>query len=221
MYNFSIIFEVIKWILIFLIAWFIFVQVVVRLIRQFYQFPIPAFVARLIDNPIRRKIQSPKLIAEWIGAKKGMSILEIGPGPGTFTFEVVKKVGKNGYVSTIDIQEPIVSELNKKIGKLRIENVSARQASAYKLPFSDESFDRVFMVTVLGEIPDKRKALSEIKRVLKNDGLLAIGEFLPDPDYPRKKTVIGWCKKSGFALSEEYGNLLHYLLTFKIPLQKS
>jgi len=215
MYDFSIIYTLIKWILVFLIAWFVFVQVVVRIIRQFYQFPIPAFVARLIDNPIRRKIQPPKLIAEWMGAKKGMSILEIGPGPGTFTFEVAKKVGKDGHVSTIDIQESIVSELNEKIKKQGIENVSARQASVYELPFSDKNFDRVFMITVLGEIPDKKKAISEIMRVLKDDGLLAIGEFLLDPDYPRRKTVIGWCKESGFDLSAQYGNLLHYLLTFK------
>lgn len=220
MYDFSIILALIKWILIFFIACFVFSQVVVRIIRQFYQFPIPAFLARLIDNPIRRKIQPPKAIAEWIGAKEGMSILEIGPGTGTFTFEVAKKVGKDGHVSTIDIQEPIISALKKKIEKMGVENISARQASAYELPFPDENFDRVFMVTVLGEIPDKRKALCEIRRVLKDDGLLAIGEFLPDPDYPKRETVIGWCKESGFALFEQYGNLLHYLLTFKKSLTR-
>ena len=43
--------------------------------------------------------------------------------------------------------------------------------------------------------PDKKKALIEFKRVLKDDGLLAIAEFLPDPDYPRRKTVTDWCKE--------------------------
>ncbi len=71
------------------------------------------------------------------------------------------------------------------------------------------------MVAVLGEIPDKQRALSEFKRVLKIEGLLAIGEFLPDPDYPLRKTVAAWCQESGFILTEEYGNLLHYLLLFK------
>ncbi|MEM3063274.1 MAG: dimethylmenaquinone methyltransferase, partial [Nitrososphaerota archaeon] len=75
--------------------------------------------------------------------------------------------------------------------------------------------DRVFMITVLGEISDKKKALIEIKRVLKDDGLLAIGELLFDPDYPRRKTVIGWCKDAEFKLIGSYGNIFHYLLTFK------
>ena len=54
----------------------------------------------------------------------------------------------------------------------------------------------------------------EIRRVLKSDGLLAVGELLWDPDYLRRKTVIGWCKDGGFQLTGKYGGLQHYLLTF-------
>jgi ubiquinone/menaquinone biosynthesis C-methylase UbiE len=207
--------NVIKWILLFLVAYFIFVMTVVRLIRHFFQFPIPSIFTPLIDNPVRRKIQSPSVIVKWMGVKEGMFILEIGPGSGTFTFEIAKHLGDDGCVYAIDIQESIVTALGEKVEKLGVDNVSVRQASAYHLPFSNGYFDRVFMVTVLGEIPDKRKALSEIKRVLKNEGLLAIGEFLPDPDYPRKSTVTGWCHDSGFDLNEQFGNWLHYLLTFE------
>jgi ubiquinone/menaquinone biosynthesis C-methylase UbiE len=205
----------IKWFLIVLIAYFIFAMTVVRLIRHFYQFPIPSFFTPLIDNPIRRRIQPPKMIAEWMGVGQGMSILEIGPGRGTFTFEVANKVGAEGHVYAIDIQEPVATALGERVEKMGADNISVRQASAYKLPFPDEMFDRVFMITVLGEIPDKRQALSEFKRVLRSDGLLAIGEFLPDPDYPRKSTAMGWCREAGFEFSERYGNFMHYLLTFK------
>ena len=203
------------WSLVAIGAYIIFAMTVVRLIRHFYQFPIPSFFTPLIDNPIRRRIQPPKLIAEWMTLGQGMSILEIGPGRGTFTFEVAKKVGDVGRVYAIDIQESVVTALSEIVAKKGVENITIRQASAYELPFPDEMFDRVFMITVLGEIPDKRQTLLEIKRVLKQDGLLAIGEFLPDPDYPRKKTVIGWGRETGFDLSQEFGNFIHYLLTFK------
>ena len=127
---------------------------------------------------------------------------------------MARRVGETGCVYAIDIQESIVSALSEKVEQRGITNISARQASAYTLPFSDQYFDRIYMVAVLGEIPDKQRALSEFKRVLKDDGLLAIGEFLPDPDYPRRKTVVAWCQESGFILSDQYGNLLHYLLLF-------
>ena len=205
----------IKWSLVVIGAYFIFAMTVVRLIRHFYQFPIPSFFTPLIDNPVRRRIQPPNVIAEWMGAGRGMSILEISPWRGTFTFEVAQKVGDEGRVYAIDIQEQVVSALDEKIAERDVNNISVRLASAYELPFQDEIFDRVFMITVLGEIPDKNQALSEIKRVLKGEGLLAIGEFLPDPDYPRKSTVMGWCRKAGFDLFESNGNIMHYLLTFK------
>jgi ubiquinone/menaquinone biosynthesis C-methylase UbiE len=209
------VFSLIKWILVALLVYILFVEVVLRIVRKFYQFPIPAYVARLIDNPIRRRIQPPARIAEWMGAGAGMSILEIGPGPGTFTLAVAGRVGESGRVYAIDIQESIVNALSEKVEQRGITNISVRQASAYTLPFFDEYFDRIYMVAVLGEIPDKQRALSEFKRVLKNDGLLAIGEFLPDPDYPRRKTVTAWCQESGFTLTERYGNLLHYLVLYK------
>jgi len=71
------------------------------------------------------------------------------------------------------------------------------------------------MITVLAEIPDREKALLEFKRALKDHGILAVGEFLFDPDYPRRKTVIRWCEKTNFQIVNEYGNILHYVLTFK------
>jgi len=106
---------IIKWVFLVLLAYILFVEVVLRIVRRFYQFPIPGFVARWIDNPIRRRIQPPEKIVEWMGVEQGMSLLEIGPGPGTFTFEATRKVGKTGFVYAIDIQDLIVTELNKRV----------------------------------------------------------------------------------------------------------
>ena len=71
------------------------------------------------------------------------------------------------------------------------------------------------MIAVLAETPNRKKALLEIKRVLRDEGLLAIGEFLLDPDYPPRRTVTDWCKDAGFELVEGYGGVTHYLLTLK------
>jgi ubiquinone/menaquinone biosynthesis C-methylase UbiE len=211
----SIILSVLLWMLIVLISWFIFVEVIIRVVRRFVHFPVPAFIARFIDNPIRRRIQPPKKVIDWIGIQDGMCVLEIGPGPGTFTIEAAKRVGEKGKVFAIDIQPTVISKLNSRLQREGVKNVVTKVASAYELPFSNNTFDRVFMIAVLAEIPDKKKALLEIKRVLRDDGLLAIGEFLPDPDYPRPKTVIHWCKDAGFELVNRYGGILHYLLTFR------
>ncbi len=61
----SIALTILLWIVAILIGWFIFVEVVIRIIRRFIHFPIPAFIARFIDNPIRRRIQPPTKVVDW------------------------------------------------------------------------------------------------------------------------------------------------------------
>jgi len=86
--------------------------VIARIIRKIYKFPIPAFATRLIDNPLRRRlIQKPELIAERMQLKPGMSVVEIGPGKGSYTKAVAEKVQPNGKIFAIDIQESIINRL--------------------------------------------------------------------------------------------------------------
>lgn len=198
-----------------LLAMIFLLSLIMRIVRRFYQFPIPAFIVPLIDNPLRRRIQPPEKIVGWMNLKQGMILLEIGPGPGTFTFEAARRVGEHGRVYAIDIQEPVVWGLKQDVRDRELKNVSVELASAYELPYPDSHFDRIYMVTVLGEIPDKQRALAEFRRVLKDEGYLGIGEFLPDPDYPRRSSVSRWCQEAGFELAGTHGNILHYLLLFK------
>jgi len=68
------------------------------------------------------------------------------------------------------------------------------------------------------EIPDKGRALREVKRVLQPDGTLAVTEFFPDPDYPFRSTVIKLGRQEGFILDDSQGNFWHYTVRFKKPL---
>jgi len=211
----SMVLNVFLWIIIVLAGFLFYAFGLQRVVKHYVHYPIPAFAVRFIDNPIRRLFQPPRDVVNWIEISEGMSVLEIGPGPGTFTFEVAKRIGDKGSLFAVDIQPSVVSRLCSRLRAKEITNVTPVVASAHALPFSDNSFNRIFMVAVLGEIPDKNKTLLEVKRVLKNEGLLAIGELLPDPDYPRQKSVIGWCDDAGLKLVATHGGLIHYMLTFK------
>ena len=203
------------WITILLFALVFFAFGIQRVIKHYFHYPIPALAARFIDNPLRRRFQPPKQVVDWIDIEEGMCILEIGPGPGTFTFEAAKRAGEQGQLFAIDIQPIIVTRLAGRLRTKGISKVFPLVASAHALPFSNSVFNRVFLIGVLGEIADKHKTLLEVKRVLNDDGLLAIGELLPDPDYPRRKTVIKWCNAAGLDLAASCGGVLHYVLAFK------
>ena len=98
-----------------------------------------------------------------------------------------------------------------------IKNIQPIHGNAYKLPFENDFFDLACMITVLQEIPDRHRALQEIKRVLRKGGILAVTEFLPDPDYPLKSTTIKVVKRIGFALDEALGNFWNYTVRFIKP----
>jgi ubiquinone/menaquinone biosynthesis C-methylase UbiE len=73
------------------------------------------------------------------------------------------------------------------------------------------------MVTVFGEIPERKKALKEIKRVLKPNGILAITELFLDPDYLLKSTIKKLGEDVEFKLDNISGNFWNYTIRFKSP----
>jgi len=208
--------EILYYLLLAFMVLFLFVEVMVRLVRRFYHFPIPSFLAGLIDNPVRRRIQSPKTIADRLDLRHGMKVVEVGPGPGTFTIEVGTRVAPGGSVYAFDISPKTIRKLLARMVKRGATNVTPVVASAYDLPLVNHSVDRVFMVAVLAEIPDRQRALREFARILKPNGFLSISEFLPDPDYPLRRTVIRWCNEAGFQEIAKHGSLIEYTLSLRL-----
>jgi len=209
-----------KVILIVLGAFLFYYLVLLRIIRRFHRLPAPAFIGRFLDSNLRRWVQSPGKLIERSGIKPGMTVIDLGCGSGAFTTSVARVVGEKGRVYAVDIQPAMLQQLKCKLLKLEnrdIRNIELKEAGAYELPFEDESIDLVYMVTVLMEIPDRGKALREIRRVLKAGGTLAVTEFLPDPDYPWRSTVIKICQGERFVLNDNLGNLWNYTVRFKAP----
>ena len=195
------------------IALFLVLQIVVRLVRKIYPFPIPAAIIRLIDHPLRRRFFSAGKTLDLVGIRPGMQVLELGPGSGFFTLEAARRVGPTGKLYSVDIDPQAIAIVRHKIQNLT--SVEARVGDACELDFPDESLDLAFLAAVLGEIPDPVRALREIHRVLKADGLLSITEMFPDPDYPLRRTVVRWCREAGFKLAEKGGNFFYYTLNFR------
>lgn len=198
-----------------ILAWLVLVHPIAKLLRRFTRLPDPTFVIRLINNPIRRKFQPPGKVVDHVDIHDGMKVLELGPGTGFYTFEAAQRVGLSEYVYAVDIKPSVIGILKERTERKGVRNVITRVASADEIPLPSDSVDRVFMVHVLPEIPDKPKTLREIRRVLKREGSLTLAEGLVDPDYRRRKTEIAWCREAGFELVGNHGNFFFYTLTFR------
>ncbi len=72
-------------------------------------------------------------------------------------------------------------------------------------------------MTVLGEIPDRESALSEIFAALKPGGILSVTEVIFDPHFQRRGTVAELAKAAGFRERAMFGNRFAYTLHFEKP----
>jgi len=193
--------------------------VIFRVARRWLKFPTPAFMTLIMDNPVRRKlIQNPDIVAERMGLEPGMTVVEVGPGKGSYTFAVAQRIAP-GTIYACDIQPTVVEWLRARAAHIGITNVDARVEDVYGFSFDDNLVDRVLMIACLPEIPDPVRVLRECRRILRPDGLICLSELLPDPDYPLRSTERRWAAEAGLELDREYGNLFVYQLHFRKSLR--
>ena len=129
--------------------------------------------------------------------ERGDRVLDLGCGEGRHVIAAylaaeVDAIGvdlsladlKNAQVKAEDFLTDTAGDEHRSLG--------LASADALRLPFADNSFDKVICSEVLEHIPDYRAALTEIRRVLKPGGLLCAS-------VPRR-----WPEKICWALSDAY-----------------
>jgi len=99
----------------------------------------------------------------------GLSLLDIGCGPGTITSEFAERVAP-GRVVGLDAAPAAI----EKASAFTADNLSFIVGDAYALPFDDNSFDLVHSHQTLQHLGDPVAALVEMKRVVKPGGLIAV-----------------------------------------------
>jgi ubiquinone/menaquinone biosynthesis C-methylase UbiE len=144
-----------------------------------------------------------------------MVVLDVGPGNGTYTAAAARRVGDGGRVVTVDLEPKMIERVEVRAMREGLTNIEGRVANVYDLPFDDGMFDLVYMIAVIGEIPDPVKAMREFHRVLTPKGTLVFSEILLDPDYPRARTLTRLAETAGFHLRERMGNFFLYTLIFE------
>ena len=177
--------------------------------------PCPAWLGWLLENPYMEAVASAATILDQLDLEAGMSVLDIGCGPGRLTIPAAKRVGSTGTVVALDIQPAMLQKLEQRLEEHQISNVQTILGGIGQNLLQKETFDRAILVTVLGEIPNQSPALQEIYDALKPNGLLSVTEVIPDPHYQTQKTVRRLAEGVGFRLTQTYGNALAFTMHFR------
>lgn len=131
-----------------------------------------------------------------LGVVSGERLLDLGCGGGRHAFEAARRGAR---VVAVDAQADEVSKVRDTIGAMvDVGEVSAEngagavQGDALALPFPDAVFDRVIAAEVLEHIPNDTSAMTELARVLRPGGTMAVTVPRLGPE------AVNW------ALSKEY-----------------
>ena len=106
----------------------------------------------------------------------GMSVVDVGCGPGWFWAEGRQAVADGIAIVLTDISRGMVREAVERVASLSglSTSLTGAVADAQQLPFADHQFDIVFASHVMYHVPDPRLAVDEIHRVLKPGGRAVI-----------------------------------------------
>ena len=115
----------------------------------------------------------------------GDSVVDVGCGSGFDALIASKLVGPKGRVTGIDMTPAMLRKARSGAEEIGVTNVEFREGYAEDLPLPDEFAHLIISNGVLNLTPDKKKTLSEWKRVLKPGGRLYIGDILVAKSIPK------------------------------------
>ncbi len=137
--------------------------------------------------------------------KPGEAVLDLGSGSGTDTFVAALHVGDTGTVTGVDMtdaQRVKAAALRDQAG---IDNIDYIKAYIEKLPAGDASYDAVISNGVFNLSADKAAVFTEIARVLKPGGRLAISDIVTEQPLPEGVSCNAdlWASCIGGAMQED------------------
>lgn len=135
----------------------------------------PVEAAHHLDNRIRRWFQNPKKIL-FPYVKEGMTVLDLGCGPGFFSVDMAVMVGDTGKVIASDLQEGMLQKLKAKIQGTELEDrIILHRCEKDKIGWTEPVYFALAFYMV-HEVPDQENFFKELNSIVKQGGLILIAE---------------------------------------------
>lgn len=142
-------------------------------------------------------------VVEALQIKPGQRIADLGSGSGLFTRPLAKKVGPEGVVYAIDIDQALLDHVTKSAARARIANIVPILA-AEDDPKLTEPVDLIVIIDTLHHIKNQAAYLQGLKKYLRAGGRIAIIDFSKTWPTGHESMIYklddleGWMKAAGF-----------------------
>jgi ubiquinone/menaquinone biosynthesis C-methylase UbiE len=161
------------------------------------------------DPPAAASILGP--LRALVAPRRGERILEVGAGSGCYALHVAADVRPGGTVDILDAQPQMLAEAMRRAGARGLSNITPTLGDARFLPFDDATFDAAYLVAALGDMADATAALGELRRVLRANGRLVVGELHGDPHRVGRAKLDECAAGAGLRVAQQVDGLLGYV----------
>lgn len=138
----------------------------------------PVWVGYLMANPLRKLVQNPnRILADHV--QPGMRVLDVGCAMGFFSVPMAERVGPEGQVVCVDVQEKMLTALKKRARRAGVcDRIHARRCSAAGLGCEDlgEQVDFALAFAMVHEVDNPVGFFGEVYACLSQGGRLLIAE---------------------------------------------
>jgi ubiquinone/menaquinone biosynthesis C-methylase UbiE len=143
--------------------------------------------AHKLDDPERQRSQPAEAILPELRMEPGSVVLDLGAGTGYFALPIARclaGLGGLGRVVAVDIEPRMLELLAGRAAQsaleARVERIAMDPARPEQLPLEPQSIDRALLANLYHELPDPRRTLEELRRVLRPGALLLIVDWDPE-----------------------------------------
>jgi len=207
------------WLIAALVLLFLAISFAWRYASRRWTLPCPTLLSGAVDGGrLVDAIAGTQITLDLMGIRPGMTVVEIGPGPGRLLLPAARRVLPGGKAIGVELQQGMLDKIRRKLAQADPGNIELIHADATQPVLARESADLVFLCTVLGEIPDRTAALRNCFDALKPGGRLSITEIIFDPHFQSRKKLAELTQGVGFEAEEVTGNWRRYTANFRKPL---
>jgi ubiquinone/menaquinone biosynthesis C-methylase UbiE len=138
-----------------------------------------------------------EMMLEVASVQPGSRVLDVAAGTGEQTLMAARRVGPSGCVIAADVSASMLNVAAEVARKEGLTNVETRVADAENLALDADSFDAVICRIALMLFPNPAKALTEMRRVVKPGGKVAVIVFSALEKNPYHGIVFGIVQRLG------------------------